>query len=96
MSIVKTFKLSELAEYVDAQLEGDSSKEINGIASLSSATSSQISFIARESYIKNLTFHKQELLFAPKNYQKNLMEINLSVKTLMQLMLNAQNFSKKT
>ena len=54
MSTVKTFKLSELAEYLNAQLEGDSSKEINGIASLSSATSSQISFIARESFIKEL------------------------------------------
>ena len=54
MSIVKTFKLSELAEYLNAQLEGDSSKEISGIASLSSATSSQISFIARESFIKEL------------------------------------------
>ena len=54
MSIVKTFKLSELAEYLNAQLEGDSSKEISGIASLSSATSSQISFIVRESFIKEL------------------------------------------
>ena len=54
MSIVKTFKLSELAEYLNTQLEGDSSKEISGIASLSSATSSQISFIVRESFIKEL------------------------------------------
>ena len=30
MSIVKTFKLSELAEYLNTQLEGDSGKEING------------------------------------------------------------------
>ena len=54
MSPIKSFKLSELAEILGAELAGDPNKEISGISSLSSAENGEISFIARESFIGQL------------------------------------------
>ena len=54
MSPIKSFKLSELAEILGAELAGDPNKEISGISSLSSAADGEISFIARESFIGQL------------------------------------------
>ena len=54
MSSLKTFKLSQLAEILGAELVGNPDKEIVGISSLESATCEEISFIAREAYVTHL------------------------------------------
>jgi len=46
--------LSELAEYLDAQLVGDANHMIAGIADLQAAGSSDLSFINQESYLQYL------------------------------------------
>ena len=55
MSSLKSFKLSQLAEILGAELEGDPSKEIIGINTLETSLEQEISFIARESYLKIIT-----------------------------------------
>ena len=45
MSPIKSFKLSELAEILGAELAGDPNKEISGISSLSSAADGEISLL---------------------------------------------------
>ena len=58
MSSLKSFKLSQLAETLGAELEGDPTKEIFGIGPLVSSTSDEISFISKESYRPNLELTK--------------------------------------
>ena len=55
MSSLKSFKLSELAKILGAELEGDPSKEIIGINTLEKSLEQEISFIARESYLTELS-----------------------------------------
>ena len=55
MSSPKSFKLSQLATLLGAELEGDPDKEIIGINSLAEASDSEVSFLAREAYIPQLT-----------------------------------------
>ena len=47
MSSPKSFKLSQLASLLGAELEGDPDKEIIGINSLAGASDSEVSFLAR-------------------------------------------------
>ena len=54
MSSPKSFKLSQLATLLGAELEGDPDKEIIGINNLASALDDEISFIAREAYKSQL------------------------------------------
>ena len=54
MSSPKSFKLSQLASLLGAELEGDPEKEIVGINNLVSASDNEISFIARETFIPQL------------------------------------------
>ena len=54
MSSPKSFKLSQLASLLGAELEGDPEKEIVGINNLVSASDNEISFIAREAFIPQL------------------------------------------
>ena len=58
MSSLKSFKLSQLAEILGAELEGDPNKVIFGIGPLVSSTSDEISFISKESYRPNLELTK--------------------------------------
>ena len=58
MSSLKSFKLSQLAEILGAELEGDPSKEIIGINTLESSLDQEVSFIARESYLTKLSTTK--------------------------------------
>jgi UDP-3-O-[3-hydroxymyristoyl] glucosamine N-acyltransferase len=58
VSSLKSFKLSQLAETLGAELEGDPTKEIFGIGPLVSSTSDEISFISKESYRPNLELTK--------------------------------------
>jgi len=48
------FTLSELAQYLDAQLIGDGNFRVSRLASLGSATSDSISFVSSENYAKLL------------------------------------------
>ena len=54
MSPVKSFRLSELADAIGGEVEGDPNTEILGISSLSAATQREITFITRESFIPEL------------------------------------------
>ena len=58
MSSLKSFKLSQLAEILGAELEGDPSKEIIGINTLENSSDQEVSFIARESYLTKLSTTK--------------------------------------
>jgi len=58
VSSLKSFKLSQLAEILGAELEGDPNKVIFGIGPLVSSTSDEISFISKESYRPNLELTK--------------------------------------
>ena len=46
--------LSELAEYLDAELVGNADHRISGIADLQCASASELSFINQESYLQYL------------------------------------------
>ncbi len=58
MSSPKSFKLSQLATLLGAELEGDPDKEVSGINSLAEASDSEVSFLAREAYIPQLASSK--------------------------------------
>ena len=58
MSSPKSFKLSQLATLLGAELEGDPDKEIIGINSLTGATDNEVSFLAREAYVPQLASSK--------------------------------------
>jgi len=58
VSSPKSFKLSQLATLLGAELEGDPDKEVIGINSLAEASDSEVSFLAREAYIPQLASSK--------------------------------------
>ena len=58
MSSPKSFKLSQLATLLGAELEGDPDIEVIGINSLAEASDSEVSFLAREAYIPQLASSK--------------------------------------
>ncbi len=58
MSSPKSFKLSQLATLLGAELEGDPDKEVIGINSLAEASDSEVSFLSREAYIPQLASSK--------------------------------------
>ena len=70
MSSLKSFKLSQLAEILGAELEGDPSKEIIGINTLETSLEQEISFIARESYIPKLSTTKAGAVICNTDYSE--------------------------
>ena len=50
----KTYKLSEISDFLGGQLEGDPSKSITDIDTLSEAHESSISFIYNKKFLKDL------------------------------------------
>ncbi len=75
MSSPESFKLSELAELLGTELDGDPKKEITGISSLESSTSKQISFITKKSYIPLLAETNAGAVICDKEFS-NLYEGN--------------------
>jgi UDP-3-O-[3-hydroxymyristoyl] glucosamine N-acyltransferase len=53
-AVKSTYTVAELAEYLDAEWEGDSAHVISGLAALQVASSSQLGFIANAAYQKYL------------------------------------------
>ena len=70
MSSLKSFKLSQLAEILGAELEGDASKEIIGINTLEASLGQEISFIARDSYLTKLSNTKAGAVICNKDYSE--------------------------
>ena len=70
MSSLKSFKLSELAEILGAELEGDPSQEIIGINTLEASLEQEISFIARESYLTKLSTTKAGAVICNIDYSE--------------------------
>ena len=70
MSSLKSFKLSQLAEILGAELEGDPSKEIIGINTLETSSEQDISFIARESYLTQLSTTKAGAVICSTEYSE--------------------------
>ena len=58
MSLVSRISLKELAQKIGADLEGDPDKEVVGLNTLDSASSNQVSFIARKSFLSSLPSSK--------------------------------------
>ena len=54
MSLVSGISLKELAQKIGANLEGDPNKEVIGLNTLDSASSNEVSFIARKSFLSSL------------------------------------------
>tara|TARA_Y100000768_G_scaffold347811_1_gene296341 strand:+ start:17377 stop:18372 length:996 start_codon:yes stop_codon:yes gene_type:complete len=75
VSSPESFKLSELAELLGTELDGDPKKEITGISSLESSTSKQISFITKKSYIPLLAETNAGAVICDKEFS-NLYEGN--------------------
>ena len=70
MSSLKSFKLSELAEILGAELEGDPSKEIIGINTLETSLDQEVSFIARDSHLTKLSTTKAGAVICNIDYSK--------------------------
>ena len=70
MSSLKSFKLSQLAEILGAELEGDASKEIIGINTLENSSDQEVSFIARESYLTKLSTTKAGAVICNTDYSE--------------------------
>ena len=70
MSSLKSFKLSQLAEILGAELEGDPSKEIFGINTLEESLDQEVSFIARESYLTKLSTTKAGAVICNTDYSE--------------------------
>ena len=58
MSLVSGISLKELAQKIGANLEGDPNKEVVGLNTLDSASSNEVSFIARKSFLSSLPSSK--------------------------------------
>ena len=58
MSLVSGISLKELAQKIGANLEGDPDKEVVGLNTLDSASSNEVSFIARKSFLSSLPLSK--------------------------------------
>lgn len=71
MSPVTSFKLSQIADLIDADLDGDPDQEIFGLASLDSSTERDISFISRDSFIPKLATTKAAAIICNREISKN-------------------------
>ena len=58
MSLVSGISLKELAHKIGADLEGDPNKEVLGLNTLDSASTDEVSFIARKSFLSSLPLSK--------------------------------------
>ncbi len=58
MSLVSGISLKELAQKIGADLAGDPDKEVVGLNTLDSASSNEVSFIARKSFLSSLPSSK--------------------------------------
>ena len=70
MSSLKSFKLGELAEILEVELKGDSSKELSGMGSLENATNEEISFIAKKSYKSELANTKAGAVICSEEFSQ--------------------------
>ena len=70
MSSLKSFKLSELAEILGAELEGDPSKEIIGINTIEKSLNQEISYISRQSFLKHLSTTKAGAIICNVDYSE--------------------------
>ena len=71
MSPLKSFKLSQLADLIGAELEGNPDFEISGLSSLQSSGSKDISFISRDSFIPQLETTKAGAVICNKQVAKD-------------------------
>ncbi len=58
MSLVSRISLKELAQQIEAELEGDPDKEVLGLNTLDDASNDEVAFIARESFLPSLSSTK--------------------------------------
>ena len=58
MSLVSGISLKELAQQIEAELEGDPNKEVLGLNTLDAASDDEVAFIARESFLPSLSSTK--------------------------------------
>ena len=65
------FSLKEIAECLEADLQGDANFEIEGIAPLSSATAKQIAFLDNSRYINNLSSTQAGAVILQAEHAKN-------------------------
>ena len=70
MSLVSGISLKELANKIGADLEGDPDKEILGLNTLDMASSHEIAFIARESFLSSLSSTKAGALICSSDLSK--------------------------
>ena len=71
MSPLKIFKLSQIAEIIGAELEGNPDQEILGLATLGSSTKSEISFISRDSFLPQLAKTKAAAVICNREMSLN-------------------------
>jgi len=58
VSLVSGISLKELAQQIEAELEGDPNKEVLGLNTLDAASDDEVAFIARESFLPSLSSTK--------------------------------------
>tara|TARA_B100000475_G_scaffold88300_1_gene63731 strand:+ start:188 stop:1195 length:1008 start_codon:yes stop_codon:yes gene_type:complete len=58
VSLVSRISLKELAQQIEAELEGDPDKEVLGLNTLDDASNDEVAFIARESFLPSLSSTK--------------------------------------
>ncbi len=61
--------LAQLAERLGGQLEGDGSKVIRGVGTLTTAESDQVSFLANSRYEKHMTSTQAAAVIVPNDYR---------------------------
>lgn len=66
-----SYKLGEIARLIDANLKGDPHRSINGIMTLQSATSGQISFLDNKRYLKYLSQTQASAVILRPEYAAN-------------------------
>lgn len=68
---VKSFKLSDIAKHIQAEVKGDPNKLINGLSPLQSANSSQLAFLDNPKYRKYLQSTKAGAVIVHPNEQEH-------------------------
>ena len=67
MSLVAGISLKELAQQIEAELQGDPDKEVLGLNTLDAASNDEVAFIARESFLPSLSSTKAGALICSIN-----------------------------
>ena len=63
-------KISEIAEWIGAQIDGDSETEINGLAKIEEAEPGQLSFIANPKYAKHISTTRASAVIVDPDFEK--------------------------